>query len=348
MTTTPPLSPDSFPFVRMRRHCCGVNIPSNRNHEPNTWFSLRLLLTQRCSFLKWSDYFPPCTNDRVSLLFVMISFGGQRELSEKIYIRESLTFSRYLYILYIIHPFLVFVFWRSGLVWSCTLHGSTRLCSGARACWKGVVWATEKLRESDLPSQATTTLVTCLDGKGDTKTVVRLPLVRSRRRATTVLSQIRCAWTGRATATRSSRRRRTNRRKGCSWGCRRIRWSAGRTPGSRSERRNTYGPDGPSSACSSPRRCCSCNRTPWSGDGSTVSVFLTCWTTPTWTKITHKTFFCFQFNNVAMVRNGKTTAQSGDCYSVVIRVGRIRQPSPWTTTRDDGENVSKSQCQTTI
>lgn len=106
-----------------------------------------------------------------------------------------------------------------------------------------------------------------------------IPLVRSHRRPTTVSSRNRCASTS-ATPTTCTRRRRTERRttRRSSSGSRRTRSQAGQQQPARPKCRSTCGPDGPSWACNSPRRCCSCSRTLWSGDDSTVFVFLTCWT----------------------------------------------------------------------
>lgn len=102
-----------------------------------------------------------------------------------------------------------------------------------------------------------------------------LPLVRIHRRATTASNRIRCAVTVSATVRICTHRKptvtRTSRRS--SWGCSQTIQAWWRPVWL--YRRNTCGPDGPSWACSSPRRYYSCNRTPWSGDGSVVSVFLT-------------------------------------------------------------------------
>jgi len=114
--------------------------------------------------------------------------------------------------------------------------------------------------------------------KGDFfKQNLLLPPVRIRRRATTASSRNRCAATVSATMActrrRSTTRPRTSRTG--SWDRRRTRspraWRTARPTTCRS----TCGPGGPSSACSSPRRCCSCSRRPVSGDGSAASVFLT-------------------------------------------------------------------------
>lgn len=104
-----------------------------------------------------------------------------------------------------------------------------------------------------------------------------LPLVRNRRRPTTASTRIRCC-----ASTRLWARRKLH--------CRTRSWRGyfrARSPAwwrlVRSEHRSTCGLDGPSSAYSSPRRCCSCNRTPESGDGLTGSVYLTWYTEKTHT-----------------------------------------------------------------
>lgn len=98
-----------------------------------------------------------------------------------------------------------------------------------------------------------------------------VPLVRNRHRPRTTENRIRCASTEPAATKICSRRRQTSRNG--FWDCCQRAWRRALRP--TSLLRSTCGPSGPSWACSNPRRCCNCNRTPVSGGGSKVSVFPT-------------------------------------------------------------------------